>query len=358
MEFNRNIIKLLSVLLILSCSFTVANGEVNELNVPEEVLQGDEVTISGLATPNEAVWIGSSFTVSLPVSSDGGYNHEFKGINFPEGEKKVTIRAERIKNMKVVISGIEVICDENNVSVITKVLGIPVTLMKSPSVIKNGVATLSLSLPREVPGVPVPIDLKGEQDVKISGDAADDTTSVNLDFKMALKVIADTNGAFQEKLSTRGVPVGEFRITAGEKSANLRIVSELTPVATPTPAPTPTPTPAPTLMPIPMPTTAPIVTPPVIIAPTAAPHLPSPVLPLPSHSLCYPGERIKALQEQVYSSILYSKWGTENNIWTMYRHKIMVVKTIKTIERLKDVEEERKKKLNKDLEELRAIYSR
>ena len=214
--------------------------------------------------------------------------------------------------------------------------------MKSPSVIKNGVATLSLSLPREVPGVPVPIDLKGEQDVKISGDAANDTTSVNLDFKMALKVIADTNGAFQEKLSTRGVPVGEFRITAGEKSANLRIVSELTPVATPTPAPSSTPTP--TLMPIPVPTPAPIV-----------PHPPSPVLPLPSHSLCYPGERIKALQEQVYSSILYSKWRTENNIRAMYRHKIMVVKTI---ERLKDVEEERKKKLNKDLEELRAIYSR
>jgi|GEM_PF-3482480 len=355
MEINKNIIiKLLSVLLILSCFFTIANGEVKELNVPEEVLQGDEVTISGLATPNEAVWIGSSYTVSLPVSSDGGYNHEFRSINFPEGEKKVTIRAERIKNMKIVISGIEVICDENNVSVITKVLGVPVTLMKSPSVIKNGVATLSLSLPREVPGVPVPIDLKGEQDVNISGDAADDTTSVNLDFKMALKVIADTNGAFQEKLSTSGVPVGEFRITAGEKSANLRIVSEPTPVVTPTTAPTP----APTLMPIPMPTTAPIVTPPVIIAPTAAPHPPSPVLPLPSHSLCYPGEKIKALQEQVYSSILYSKWGTENNIQTMYHYKIMVVKTIKTIERLKEVEEERKKKLNKDLEELRAIYLR
>ena len=335
-EINKNIIiKLLSVLLILSCFFTVANGEVKELNVPEEVLQGDEVTISGLATPNEAVWIGSSFTVSLPVSSDGRYNHEFRSINFPEGEKKVTIRTERIKNMKIVISGIEVICDENNVSVIRKMLGVPVTLMKSPSVIKNGVATLSLSLPREVPGVPVPIDLKGEQDIKISGDAADDTTSVNLDFKMALKVIADTNGAFQEKLSTRGVPVGEFRITAGENSANLRIVSELTPVVTPTPVP--------------------IVTPPVIIAPTAAPHPPSPVLPLPSHSLCYPGEKIKALQEQVYSSILYSKWGTENNIRTMYHYKIMVVKTIKTIERLKEVEEERKKKLNKDLEELRAI---
>ena len=313
MEINKNIIiKLLSVLLILSCFFTVANGEVKELNVPEEVLQGDEVTISGLATPNEAVWIGSSFTVSLPVSSDGGYNHEFKGINFPEGEKKVTIRAERIKNMKVVISGIEVICDENNVSVITKVLGIPVTLMKSPSVIKNGVATLSLSLPREVPGVPVPIDLKGEQDVKISGDAADDTTSVNMDFNMALKVIADTNGAFQEKLSTRGVPVGEFRITAGEKSANLMIVSELTPVATPTPAPTPTPASTPTSTPVPTPT--PTVTPSVTvqqeITPTVAPATatitptptptplltpaaspgtasPSPVLSFSSHSFCF-----------------------------------------------------------------------
>lgn len=319
MEINKNIIiKLLSVLLILSCFFTVANGEVKELNVPEEVLQGNEVTISGLATPNEAVWIGSSFTVSLPVSSDGGYNHEFRGINFPEGEKKVTIRAERIKNMKVVISGIEVICDENNVSVIRKMLGIPVTLMKSPSVIKNGVAILSLSLPREVPGVPVPIDLKGEQDIKISGDAADDTTSVNLDFKMALKVIADTNGAFQEKLSTSGVPVGEFRITAGEKSANLRIVSELTPVATPTSAPTPTPAPTPastpTPTPTPVPTPTPTVTPSVTvqqeITPTVAPATttitptptptplltpaaspgtasPSPVLSFSSHSFCF-----------------------------------------------------------------------
>ena len=315
MEINKNIIiKLLSVLLILSCFYTVANGEVKELNVPEEVLQGDEVTISGLATPNEAVWIGSSFTVSLPVSSDGRYNHEFRSINFPEGEKKVTIRAERIKNMKIVISGIEVICDENNVSVIRKMLGVPVTLMKSPSVIKNGVATLSLLLPREVPGVPVPIDLKGEQDIKISGDAADDTTSVNLDFKMALKVIADTNGAFQEKLSTRGVPVGEFRITAGEKSANLMIVSELTPVATPTPAPTPTPASTPTSTPVSTPT--PTVTPSVSvtvqqeITPTAAPATPtltptptptplltpaaspgtaspSPVLSFSSHSFCF-----------------------------------------------------------------------
>ncbi len=36
-EINKNIIiKLLSVLLRLSCFFTVANGEVKELNVPEE----------------------------------------------------------------------------------------------------------------------------------------------------------------------------------------------------------------------------------------------------------------------------------------------------------------------------------
>ena len=64
-----------------------------------------------------------------------------------------------------------------------------------------------------------------------------------------------------------------------------------------------------------------------------------------------PRKRIRALQELVYPSIIHSKWGAEDKIRALYRHKIRVVKTI---ERLEDVEE--KKELNKDLEELYSQY--
>jgi len=64
-----------------------------------------------------------------------------------------------------------------------------------------------------------------------------------------------------------------------------------------------------------------------------------------------PRKRIRALQELVYPSIIHSKWGAEDKIRALYRHKIRVVKAI---ERLEDVEE--KKELNKDLEELYSQY--
>ena len=64
-----------------------------------------------------------------------------------------------------------------------------------------------------------------------------------------------------------------------------------------------------------------------------------------------PRKRIRALQELVYPSIIHSKWGAEDKIRALYRHKIRVVKTI---ERLEDVEE--KKELNKDLEKLYSQY--
>ncbi len=269
------------------CTVSVASGEVRELNVPEEVLQGREVTISGEAAPYEAVWLSSSFTLSLPVTEGGRYSREFNGIFFPEGDKRVTVRIDKIKDMKIEISGIELVCDENNVSVIKRIWGIPITVMKMPSVINEGVGTLSLSLPVEVqvPGVPepMPMDLEGEHDVKISGNAEDDTAVVRLRFTMALKVTADSTGAFHEALSTEGVPTGEFIIAADGIEKRLRIVSALTPTTpspTPTPSPAPTSTPAPTLTPTPAPTLTPVLTPPPPPPPASVP-VPFPV-PSPS----------------------------------------------------------------------------
>ncbi|RJS77131.1 hypothetical protein CW713_10555 [Methanophagales archaeon] len=45
-----------------------------------------------------------------------------------------------------------------------------------------------------------------------------------------------------------------------------------------------------------------------------------------------PGKRIKALEEVIYPSILYSFWRTEEKIRTMYRHKIQLEKTLELVE--------------------------
>ena len=84
------IILALSVL-ILASAITIASAEVTELNVnPQVVVQGDLVSISGKGSPNEEVWLKSSFALSLPVS-DGKYNCDFSDIYFPKGEKKFSV---------------------------------------------------------------------------------------------------------------------------------------------------------------------------------------------------------------------------------------------------------------------------
>lgn len=90
------------LLILASAPFTITltSAEVTELNVPPEVVQGETLSISGKASPNEVVGIGSSFEISLPVS-DGKYCREFNGIYFPEGEKVFSVTAENVKEVNV-----------------------------------------------------------------------------------------------------------------------------------------------------------------------------------------------------------------------------------------------------------------
>jgi len=74
------------------------------LNVnPEVVAQGEEVSISGKASPNEGVWLKSSFELSLPVSG-GEYSCDFSDIYFPKGEKEFSVTAENVKNIRASLS--------------------------------------------------------------------------------------------------------------------------------------------------------------------------------------------------------------------------------------------------------------
>ncbi len=199
--------------LFLLCAFIVsvtnAGASVTELNVnPSVVVQGETLSISGKARPNEEVWLKSSFVISLPVS-EGKYSEEFKGIYFPAGKKTFSVRAENIKDIRVSLGPI-------------LFLGTFEYPLDGPQKATNGIATLSISLPVSVLGFTINVD--GEKDVKVYGAALDDATSVILTTDMAIKVTADKNGDFKLDINTKGVPLGELSIAAGGKEKTVQIV--------------------------------------------------------------------------------------------------------------------------------------
>jgi len=217
---------LLLLILVPAIAITSANAEVTELDVPPAVVQGDVISISGKASPDEEVWLSSSFEISLPVS-DGKYSCDFTGVHFPAGEKTFSVTAENVKNIRASLS-----------PVFWQTIEYPLSGPKNATA--NGIATLSISFPATMHGAK--IDISGKKNVKVYGDAAEGATSVNLRSAMSIKVTADSKGDFVLNISTEGAPTGEFLITAGEIEKTVRIVSagELTPTPSPRPSPSPT----------------------------------------------------------------------------------------------------------------------
>lgn len=288
---------------------TISSAGVTELNVDREVLNpGDILTITGKASqPNEEVWLSSSFEILLPVDSDERYNKEFEGIDFPEGDKKVTFRAESIKNLRVEIPNakfgatVMAVCDGETIKVTASTIGIEITIREEPLKIVNSAVAFSFALPVSTPLGDINID--GKKDVKISGDAADGADLVNLELETSIKRVADSNGDFSLEIDTKGIPEGEFIISADgiERIVYIGVPPSPTPTPTPSPSPTPSPTPAssnggdgtpettPTPSPTPTSTSTPTATPaptatPVAASPTVTPASPAPATVTPSPS--------------------------------------------------------------------------
>lgn len=214
-----NVVPCIGLFLLFAFIVSVANAgaSVTDLNVnPSVVVQGETLSISGKATPNEEVSLKSSFVISLPVS-EGKYSREFKGIHFPAGKKTFSVRAENIKDIRVSLLGL--------------IPFIPVKYpLGGPQKATDGIATLSISLPFSG------IDVDGKKDVKVYGAALEDASSVILTTDMAIKITADKNGDLKLDLDTDGVPLGEFSIGAGGKGTTVQIV-RTKPKSTPTPGP-------------------------------------------------------------------------------------------------------------------------
>jgi len=204
------------VILVLVLTFTVTvflaigSAEITELKVnPEVVIQGANVSLSGRAVPNETVWITSSFVISLPVS-DGEYSAEFEDIFFPPGEKKFSVTAENVEDIRISLGPLFFFPE----------VKYP---LDGPREATSGIATIPISVPFTMKGMTV--SLSGEKDVKVYGNAAEDAEFVNLSVDMSIKVIADTNGNLKLDINTGGVPLGEFVITAGAINKTVEVVS-------------------------------------------------------------------------------------------------------------------------------------
>ncbi len=204
------------VILVLVLTFTVTvflaigSAEITELKVnPEVVIQGANVSLSGRAVPNETVWITSSFVISLPVS-DGKYSAEFEDIFFPPGEKKFSVTAENVEDIRISLGPLFFFPE----------VEYP---LDGPESATNGTATIAISVPFTMGATTV--SLSGEKDVKVYGNAAENTEFVNLSIDMSIKVIADSNGEFKLDVNTGGVPLGEFVITAGAINKTVEVVS-------------------------------------------------------------------------------------------------------------------------------------
>jgi len=211
---------ILAVFSLLLSSIPAASAVVTGLDVtPEVVVPGETLLLSGKASsPGEDVWLSSSFEMELPVS-DGEYVIEFNGIDFPRGEKKFSIVADDVKDIRISLY-----------PVFWRKVEYP---LQGPLNATDGTARISISFPATYHNVT--IDISGKKDIKVYGDAADGANSVNLKVATAINVIADQNGDFSLNVSTGGVPDGEFLITAGELKKTVYIGT-----APQTSSPTPT----------------------------------------------------------------------------------------------------------------------
>jgi len=200
----------LALAISFAFSITITGAAVTELIVnPNVVVSGEDVSLSGRAAPNEGVWLKTSFAISLPVS-DGNYSREFQDLLFPTGEKTFAVTAEHIKDIRISLGPIFFFPE----------VEYP---LDGPLKATNGIATISMSFP--VTWGAITVNISGRKTAKVYGDAADDADCVNLNVDMSVKVIADSNGDFGLDVSTTGVPLGEFVITAGGIERSLVIVS-------------------------------------------------------------------------------------------------------------------------------------
>nr|QNO53213.1 hypothetical protein HNLOENAD_00013 [Methanosarcinales archaeon ANME-1 ERB6] len=206
----RGKIAFLILFVLLFHLVNAVGAEVIDFNVkPENPVNGEVVTIYGEAQPEEEVRIEISFENVVQVK-DKGYVFSVEKMKIPEGENRLTVRAEGCENLKV--------------SVRRFILGISTPWITLSSKASDGVAEISQT------NVPA-----GTYDVLVHGKSSEE--SVRLIITAVGYEQADEAGNFSYTYETSPLPEGNFSVQAGNVTeiVNLRSSPRTSGGTTPTP---------------------------------------------------------------------------------------------------------------------------
>ncbi|WP_369425548.1 hypothetical protein [Methanothrix sp.] len=155
---------------------------------PQTVRPGEDITLSGIASPGERVQFRSSFSMDLPVVN-GMYGYE-STVEIPQKPNRFSVSVKNVQDLSVGVR-----------------MGIWITKR-----IEASGGSVSLSQ-RDVP--------PGRYTLKLFGNALPGARYVKVDVAAETEVRADQDGKYRLVIDTSGVPEGEYRI---ESSGDVKVV--------------------------------------------------------------------------------------------------------------------------------------
>jgi hypothetical protein len=169
---------------------STAMAEVTNLSYsPLNPSPGDEVTVSGTASPNEEISVSVSFEKIQSVS-DGSYDYHIGKITIPPGSESFSLRAEGVDSLDITLYVLG-----------QKLPSLPVT-------VNNGVATFGTSK-----------ITSGTYDIGVSGTSS--SSEVTLSFGGKGSITADSDGYFEYPYTTENMPEGNFALTVGGQTLSI-----------------------------------------------------------------------------------------------------------------------------------------
>lgn len=195
---NAFMITSLSVLILILLTISPVAAAVSGWEIsPEEPVSGDTLRIKGSASPEEEIEVQVTFEKTVQASG-GKYEYTLDDVKIPEGfNNRFTVQAN----------------EANNLNVRVKML---IWVTKSSEASGNTATVTQSSVP------------PGTYQIKIDGDAKEETSTVDLKITAVQQVKADSNGDFSYSYNTKAVPPGDFEVKVGSITKKITLYQEET----------------------------------------------------------------------------------------------------------------------------------